>query len=408
MKKILSLFSGCGGMDLGFVGGFSAHRNSIEPTIHNVNPSQLKNEWVNLPKTSFELIFANDILSEAKSSYVPFFEKIGHSHPFKTESIVDLVKKAESGDFEFPNADIVIGGFPCQDFSVAGKRLGLDSNKCHTGKISDEDSGVENRGQLYTWMKKVIELTHPKMFIAENVKGLVSLGDVKKIIEHDFRNIDDGYIVQDARVLKAINYGIPQSRERVFFIGFNKKYLKGGAAEKLRNGLIDPYPPITHYLPSEDPSNTDLKKFVSLHDILSDLPEPENADDPAQKAYSKAKFYGKHVQGQTEISLNGIGPTIRAEHHGNIEFRRLSKENGGKNVAELSRGLKQRRLTVRECARIQTFPDNYDFIRVKTKKEAFPLSASGAYRVIGNAVPPFLAYSIAVHIDRIWNELFED
>ena len=71
---------------------------------------------------------------------------------------------------------------------------------------------------------------------------------------------------------------------------------------------------------------------------------------------------GRHCQGQQEVRLDGIGPTIRSEHHGNIEFRRLSKAHGGKHDEELKKRLKERRLSVRECARIQTFPDDYEFI----------------------------------------------
>lgn len=76
---------------------------------------------------------------------------------------------------------------------------------------------------IYGW-KKVVEITKPKVFIAENVKGLVTLGDVKDIIQKDFRNIDDGYVVLDAQVLNAKNYGVAQNRERVIFIGISKRY----------------------------------------------------------------------------------------------------------------------------------------------------------------------------------------
>ena len=81
--------------------------------------------------------------------------------------------------------------------------------------------------------------------------------------------------------------------------------------------------------------------------------------DLAQQFYSKAKFLSNGSQGQTEIHYDGLGPTIRSEHHGNIEFRRLSKEHGGKIDEELNRGLQERRLTPRECALIQTFPPDY-------------------------------------------------
>lgn len=403
--KVLSLFSGCGGMDLGFEGDFSVHKKSVRPDILSICKKSKNSSWIRLPRTKFKISFANDILREAKAAYVPFFNNRGSKHSFVSESIVDLVKKAESGQFHFPNIDVVIGGFPCQDFSLAGKRLGLNSHKSHTGIIESEIPNEENRGQLYIWMKKVIELTKPRVFIAENVKGLVSLGDVKKIIENDFRKIDSGYVVLDAKVLHAGNYGVPQTRERVIFIGFNKKYLTKKAISDLENGIIDPYPPKTHSLPNEQ--NEKLLPFVSVADVLLDLPEPDDAIDLAQKAYSKAKYYGKHVQGQLEVNLQSLGPTIRAEHHGNIEFRRLDIELGGKYPNEIKSGKKQRRLTVRECARIQTFPDEYEFIRDKNVLGSdFSLSPSNAYKVIGNAVPPLLGFNIAWNLQQKWDQIF--
>src|SRR5690606_22172449 len=88
-----------------------------------------------------------------------------------------------------------------------------------------------------------------------------------------------------------------------------------------------------------------------------------------------------------------------------IEFRRLSLEHGGNYISELNAGLPERRLTVRECARIQTFPDNYEFV---FNKNGTGLSASEAYKIIGNAVPPLLAYNIAQRIGSIWNLVFEE
>ena len=116
---------------------------------------------------------------------------------------------------------------------------------------------------------------------------------------------------------------------------------------------------------------------------------------------------GKHCQGQTEIHINGLGPTIRSEHHGNIEFRRLSAEHGGQNINELELGLKERRLTPRECAMIQTFPPDYPFVRYKDHSKHFQVSQSGAYKVIGNAVPPVLAYNIARRLQNLWPLYFE-
>lgn len=415
-KNVLSLFSGAGGMDLGFEGGFEVLTKSVNK---KVNPHWLEKEidgiWSLLQSNSFKTVFANDILKPAQLAWRNYFEKFGvNPDNYKLASIVDLVKIYEnSGVSQFPdNVDVVTGGFPCQDFSVAGKRGGLKSHKSHDNRhIQEETPNVENRGQLYIWMKQIIEITRPKVFIAENVKGLVNLGDVKKVIEDDFRSISgDGYIVVPARVLHSANYGVPQSRERVFFIGFRRDALTKDALGELSQEIIneeyDPYPIETHFLPGEMVTVIDdREKFVTVRDALVNLEEPNRSDDLAQQSYSKAKFYGKHCQGQIEVNLEGIAPTIRAEHHGNIEFRRLAEENGGKYVDELNQGLEQRRLTVRECARIQTFPDDYEFVFPKSK-ERDRLSASAAYRIIGNAVPPLLAYHIAKRLEDNWELYF--
>lgn len=115
---------------------------------------------------------------------------------------------------------------------------------------------------------------------------------------------------------------------------------------------------------------------------------------------------GRHCQGQQEVRMDRIGPTIRSEHHGNIEFRRLSEEHGGKQKKELDSGLKERRLSVRECARIQTFPDSYEFI-IKAQNENKSVSGSEAYKIIGNAVPPLLGYHIAKRLEDNWGLYFE-
>ena len=92
-------------------------------------------------------------------------------------------------------------------------------------------------------------------------------------------------------------------------------------------------------------------------------------------------------------------------NHGNIEFRRLSQEHGGKIAEELDAGLPERRLTIRECARIQTFPNDYQFILPKTALNK-SVSASDAYKIIGNAVPCVLAYHIAKNIEEKWTRYF--
>lgn len=412
--NVLSLFSGCGGMDLGFEGDFKVLSRSVNMSIHPDWCSSLDgNRWNSLPKTRFNTVFANDIKPEAKSAWINYFTGKGiDGATYCLNSIVDLVKLEKDNNIQvFPNnIDVVTGGFPCQDFSVAGKRLGFESDKGHTGsKIDVEQPTIENRGQLYMWMREVINITRPKLFIAENVKGLTNLNDAKEIIEKDFASVGNGgYLVVPARVLNAAEYGVPQGRERVFFIGFNKAMLNKTALKALSSEKIleefDPYPQKTHFLKEESQIDNKIK-FVSVREALEDLPEPDIATDINQKKYSKAKFMGKHCQGQQEVKLDGVGPTIRSEHHGNIEFRRLSKDHGGINLDELSMGLQERRLTIRECARIQTFPDDYSFV-IPAHGDNKSVSASEAYKIIGNAVPPLLAYSIAKNLETKWDNYF--
>ena len=411
--NVISLFSGCGGMDLGFEGDFEVLKDSINPKINpNWNYKILNENWIKLPKNRFHTVFANDIKECAKTAWVNYFGKKNICNStYYLDSIVDLVKLHKENLIPvFPeNVDIVTGGFPCQDFSIAGKRQGFDSDKSHTGKKIENATtlSVENRGQLYIWMREVINITKPKMFIAENVKGLVNLGDVKNIIEHDFSTIaENGYLVIPARILNAADYGVPQSRERVIFFGFKKSALTPQALNALSLEKIpanfDPYPVVTHAYNKNGPL---LMPPVTLKQAFIGLEEPDKTKDLSQQKYSKAKFMGKHCQGQSEIKLNGIGPTIRSEHHGNIEFRRLSIEHGGQYFDEINSGKIERRLTVRECARIQTFPDNYDFV-FKDVKTNNSVSASEAYKLIGNAVPPLLGFHIAKRIESLWKNYF--
>ena len=406
--NLVSLFSGCGGMDIGFEGDFFCLKKSINLFVHPEWVEEDYGDWVKVKPTTFNTIFANDIRPDAKAAWVSYFgnKKRDANKIYHLESIVDLVKRAKEGELIFPQkVDIVTGGFPCQDFSIAGKRLGFRSQKSHLGETLNKDEpSIENRGQLYMWMREVISITEPKLFVAENVKGLTNLNDAKEIIEHDFATAGKGgYIVVPAQVLHAADYGVPQSRDRVIFFGFKKNALRDEALRALKQERIpehfDPYPMKTH--------GHGIAPYVTCREAFIDLEEPDRTQDLAQKKYSKAKYMGKHCQGQTEIKLDAVGPTIRSEHHGNIEYRRLSIEHGGKNEEELQKGLKERRLTVRECARIQTFPDEYQFILKKTSENK-SVSASEAYKIVGNAVPCVLAYNIAKNIESKWEIYFKE
>ena len=408
--RVLSLFSGCGGMDLGFEGHFIANKKSFAENSPYIN-NQMGDNWVFLKKTQFQTVFANDILPEAEKAWTTYMCRFGYSeNVYHNASIVELVKMHQQGADVFPkDIDVVTGGFPCQDFSVAGKRQGFNSQKDDWGKKRAEDKpSEESRGKLYFWMKQVIDIVRPKIFIAENVKGLVNLGDVKDTIQRDFASADgNGYIVLTPQVLHAGNYGVPESRERVIFIGIRRDALRPEALKALGADIIpdeyNPYPKPTHAGTIID---SGLLPKVTTYDVLKDLDEPADSLDESQRVYSKAKFLANGSQGQIEIKLDGLGPTIRSEHHGNIEFRRLSEEHGGKHAEELKAGLKERRLTPRECALIQTFPPDYRFVIKKTSGNGYYVSSSGAYKIIGNAVPPVLAYHIATRLEELWPKYF--
>lgn len=218
-RSVVSLFSGCGGLDIGFEGDFSVHHSSIKNLQWVKNR---KGDFIKLKNTGFKTIFACDIKRSAKVAWESYFQK---DNIFQLESIVELVKKAKNGIFKFPEADIVTGGFPCQDFSIAGKRKGFESSVSHNNIKNLDVATEESRGMLYYWMREAIALIKPKIFVAENVKGLMSLDDAKDIISNDFRRIGGGYFVVEPEVLHAGDYGVPQSRERVFFIGIRKDLL---------------------------------------------------------------------------------------------------------------------------------------------------------------------------------------
>ena len=149
--KVISLFSGAGGMDLGFEGGFTCLRKSV-PNDSIWIDKVLNEKWVRLKPTRFGLCFANDILHEAQVAWVNYFRNFGYDPSiYRTQSIVDLVKAHYQIGNIFPGEiDVITGGFPCQDFSVAGKRQGFQSQKDHNGNKRDTDEpSEETRGKLY-------------------------------------------------------------------------------------------------------------------------------------------------------------------------------------------------------------------------------------------------------------------
>ena len=188
--KVASLFCGCGGMDLGILGGFDFLDT-------------------NYPRSAFDIVYAVDNDPYCTKIYNANFE-----HKCQIKDVRDI-----SPD-EMPDFDLLIGGFPCQGFSVANTKRSMK----------------DERNFLYKEMLRVIKDKNPKFFVAENVKGILSMekGKVIEMIKKDFESL--GYKV-DARLLNAAEYGVPQARERVVIIGN-------------RLGLENPYPTPTHWVDS--------------------------------------------------------------------------------------------------------------------------------------------------------------
>lgn len=333
-------------MDLGFVGGFS----------------YLGKEY---PRTGFRVAKAYDINPRAVKTYNANLEPVCE--------VKDVTALDPS---ELPMVDVVIGGFPCQDFSMAGKRGGI----------------TVHRGKLYKALVWAVESVKPKVFVAENVKGLLSAngGLAIKIITEDFSKAGPGYKIH-MRVLNAANYGVPQRRERVFIVGVRNDL----------NGEFS-FPSPTHASPKVA-LELGLEPWVTSKQAIGDLEDEEKLRSLPNHEFSRAKFFPNwrnevvldpHAPSPTILARGGCGlpmhykprqgdkpikpdepcPTIRAEHHGHIEVHYNSL----------------RRLSVREAARLQSFPDDFVFMA--------PMSE--AYKLVGNAVPPVLAWHVAMALRR--------
>lgn len=315
--SVVSLFSGCGGFDLGFHGNFDFLERHYE-------------------RNRFDVIYANDINKAATETYRLNFPDVGKVDSRDIKEVLNEQKALPS------SADVVLGGFPCQDFSLAGKRQGLR---------------VE-RGNLYLSMVEVVRRLRPKVFVAENVKGLLlwEKSLAVETIKNDFAEL--GYEVSH-KLLNAADYGVPENRQRVIIVGVRADIQRSFE-----------FPSPTN---AEEPDGP-VEPWVTLRQAIGDLEDREKHDSLPNPGYSKAKMF-PGTQGNKVCSADKPGPTMRAEHHGNIEFH----YNG------------HRRLSAREAARIQSFPDNFVFVK----------STTDAYRQIGNAVAPVFAWHIAKSVSNL-------
>ncbi|MDR1042604.1 MAG: DNA cytosine methyltransferase [Clostridiales Family XIII bacterium] len=300
--RVISLFSGAGGLDLGFI--MAGH----------------------------DIVWANDCYDDAVETYK---RNIGN------HIVNDDIYNVDSKDI--PSADIVIGGFPCQGFSVANM-------KRHTEDV---------RNELYKQLIRVIVDKRPKYFLAENVKGILSLdkGAVFRMILDDFNAL--GYDI-DYRLLNAADYGVPQKRERVFIVGVRKGIKKG----------FD-FPNPTHSNSNMPGGNTDL--WISVSKALEGIPDPDSPNELLNHEYSKYKINFNGYLGHRIIDADKPAPTVTGR----------GDDRGG--VVVLPHPSHIRRMTCRELAAIQSFPLDYEFRGPR----------SSIYRQIANAVPPLLAYHMA-------------
>ena len=299
--SVVSLFSGCGGMDLGFVGGFSAI-------------------GAHYARTLFSVVWANELDGAACRTYR---KNIG-GHIVEGD-VWDALPDAPE------NADVVIGGFPCQDISVMARGAGVD------GK----------RSGLYRAMVAAVARIRPKVVVVENVKGLLMRhheGSLTRGLS-DFRAL--GYAVS-YRLYNAADYGVPQTRERVIIVGTRPDI-----------------PAFAHPAPVRG-------RRITAQEAIGDL-EHLDTDADSSHVWSRAKKSGGRWD--RKLIADRPGCTILAECHGNAPYHYSLP----------------RRISMREAARLQSFPD--DFV--------FDASMSATERQVGNAVPPVLAWHIATAVEKI-------
>jgi DNA (cytosine-5)-methyltransferase 1 len=303
MMRVVSLFSGAGGLDLGLI------------------------------NAGLDVVWANDIFEDAAATYR---RNVGNH--------VDTRDICSIKSSEIPNCDVVVGGFPCQGFSVA-----------NWGRTSEDP-----RNQLYKELLRVVRDKQPRYFVGENVKGLASMGkgEILRQIIREFEAL--GYNVRH-QVLNAADYGVPQKRMRLVLVGVRR--------DQPDNLAFPPTP--THADPSRGKLGG-LKPWLAVGAALAHFPDPDSANNLHNHECSKYKLRFNGHLGHRFIEPSLPSPTVTAR----------GDERGG--VVVLHHPNNQRRMTARELAAVQSFPDTFAFVGTKTS----------AYRQIANAVPPLLGEAI--------------
>lgn len=294
---VVSMFSGCGGMDLGFIGGFEVFGRHYD----------------SLP---FRIVWANEHNAKACATY-----RRNISKDILCRDVWDALDSLPE------KADVLIGGFPCQDISINGKRAGVN------GK----------RSGLYKAMVEAIKRTKPTVFVAENVGSLLMPCNADSLhqVMTDFEEL--GYTLS-CEPYQAADYGVPQTRHRVFIVGTSSE--------------VQPF-----VRPSAERTPA---SWMTAKEAIGDLESLKEC--PAiNHIWSRANRSPE--QGDRILKADRPGYTIRAECHGNIQWHYRLK----------------RRMSMREAARVQSFPDSFIFDAMLRETE----------RQVGNAVPPVLAWHVA-------------
>ena len=337
--NVLDLFCGCGGLSLGF------------------------------EQAGYNVLLGIDIWEDALITY-------RYNHKNSKTLCADLASLAPENVEEAikgKTVDVIIGGPPCQGFSVAGKRI-----------VDDE------RNKLYQGFVRMVEYFRPKAFVMENVPNILTIGDgiVRDAIIADFTKL--GYNV-NTQVLTASNYGVPQNRRRTIFVGLLedhfsfdipeveirvtcKEALSDLTQESMENGAAYSCPPQSAYQElMRRKSKGVYNHEITIHnqqttEIISLVPDGGNYKDLPKELQSTRKVHIAWTR------LNSLKPSITIDtghrHHFHYKWNRVP--------------------TVRESARIQSFPD--DFV--------FQCSRTSQYKQVGNAVPPIMAQAIAKHLKK--------
>ncbi|QHO92609.1 DNA cytosine methyltransferase [Streptococcus agalactiae] len=371
--NVVSLFSGAGGLDLGVELAGLASQIGVSGALDTIKDE--KNFQAIRGKSLFHTIYTNDMFEEANETYKKNF------NPTIIQHQKDIRKVAH-----FPNNDLTIGGFPCPGFSEAGPRL-----------IDDE------RNFLYIHFIRELIQTQPAFFVAENVKGMMTLGkgEVLKQIIEDFSSA--GYTVT-AHLVNARDYGVPQSRERVFLVGVHKEKIER------KFGYRYELPLPTHGDSIEIDLISERQPWITLREAIGDL--EKNPGEYFEGSYSTIYMSRNRKKNWDEQSFTIQASGRQApQHPGGSPMTQYIDEEDGRKRWKFNG--ENRRLSVKEIARIQTFPDWFKF------STGSPLGKSGreisrnaqidkVYKQIGNAVPVLLARAIVQPIADFLNEHLEE